>query len=179
MVSPKLPLYLRSNVSKEIDTGSLVVNPNVDYRVYKVLVVSKKHMLAIDEKLVLHKFKIKNFIRVSYIFAIQSEILTSENILSTSVSVSEDLFNVCKSLISQNNYCEVFNLKQTDHIEDKCALKIDSKIFLTSNRLTTSDHHDEKDRSISWIDHYATIKLKNSKEKIYLSFARNAKIERT
>jgi hypothetical protein len=102
--TPKLPLYLRSNVCKNIEIGSLVVNPNVDFTVYKVLVVSHKHILVIDENLVLHKFKNKNFISVNYIFNINLDILTSEKIQNTSVSVSESMFEICKDLINQNGF---------------------------------------------------------------------------
>jgi hypothetical protein len=95
----KLPLYLRSNVSKNIEIGSLVVNPNVDFKLYKVLVVSHKHILAIDENLVLHKFKNKNFISVNYVFNINLDLLTSEKIAHTSIFVSQSMFEICKNLL--------------------------------------------------------------------------------
>lgn len=180
MVSPpRLPLYLRSNVSKEIDTGSLVVNPNVDFKVYKVLVASDKHILVIDENLTLHKFKIKNFVSVNYVFSFHSSVLTSENIQQTSVSVSKDVFDICKDIVNKKGFCEIFNNNQSEYIDDNCKLKINTKIIVTSSKTDSVDHHDEQNKSVSWMDHYATIKLKDSREKLYFTIARNAKIYRT
>jgi hypothetical protein len=175
----KLPLYLRHNVSKDIKIGSLVVNPNVDFKIYKVLIVSPKHMLAIDEKLILHKFKVKNFVSVNYVFNIQSHIITSEKILSTTVSVSQPIFEMCKNIISEskeNRYKEIFQNTHIVDINEKFYTKIDSKIIVSFFKNESTDFHNEQDRSVSWLDHYATIKLKDSKQKLYLSFARKTKI---
>lgn len=176
MSSSKLPLYLRSNISKEIEIGSLVVNPNVDFKIYKVLIISNKHILVIDEKLILHKFKIKNFVNVNYIFNIDSNILGADNIPYTTVNVSKSIFEICKNLIKENNFFEVFDNNQILNIDSNKIIKINSKIIITSQKSTSIDFCNDEDKSVSWLDHYATIKLKDSNEKIYLSFARNAKV---
>lgn len=177
--SPRLPLYLRSNVSKNIVADSLVVNPNVDFKVYKVLVASDKHILAIDENLILYKFKIKNFVSVNYVFSLHSSVLTSENIQKNSISVSQDIFEICKNFINQKGFYEVFNNNQCEYINDKCEVKINTKIIVTNSKSESIDYHDEKNKTVSWMDHYATIKSKDTKEKLYFSIARNAKVYRT
>lgn len=174
--TPKLPLYLRNRISNEIKIGSLVVNPNIDFKLYKVLVISHKHILVIDEKLILHKFKIKNFISVDYVFNIQLNLLNSEKIAHTSVSVSQSMFDVCKNLINENGFCEIFDNDQYEYIDENNKVKINSKIIITKTKNSSDEYHNENDKSISWLDHYATVKLKDSSEKVYLSFARNAKI---
>ncbi len=174
--TPKLPLYLRSNVSKNIECGSLVVNPNIDFKIYKVLVISDKHMLVIDERLVLHKFKIKNFLSVNYVFNINLDLLNSEKIAHTSVSVSDTMFEICKDLIKKNDFYEIFNNDQSQYVDNNRTLKINSKIIITKSKNSSEEYHNESDKSVSWLDHYASVKLKDSNERIYLSFVRNAKI---
>ncbi len=179
MISSKLPLYLRSNVSKDFQIGSLVVNPNIDFKIYKVLLLSQKHMVVIDEKLVLHKFKVKNFVSVKYVFDISYHILTAEKIPYTSISVSQDMFDVCKKLLEssgQNQFKEIFDNDYFSHVNDKFYSKINSKIIISSTKNESDSYHDHKDVSVSWIDHFATIKLKESNQKLYLSFARKSKV---
>jgi hypothetical protein len=177
----KLPIYLRHNVSKDIKIGSLVVNPNVDFKVYKVLIISNKHMIVIDEKLVLHKFKIKNFVSVNYVFDIQSNIITSEKISHTTLKVSKEIFDICNNIIlksKENCYKEIFENTNIIDINEKFYTKIDSKIVVSFNKNESTDFHNNQDMSVSWLDHYATIKCNDSNEKIYFSFARRTKIYR-
>lgn len=181
--SSKLPLYLRSNVSKDITVGSLVVNPNVDFKIYKVLVVSEKHIIVVSENLLLHKFKIKNYMSVNYVFNINKNIIMDENIPHTTLKVSQSIFdNFNKFRESSQSFCEIFdNDQNVDVVEYKIPnlyMKVNSKIIITSTKNVSVDNKDENDKSISWLDHYATIKLKNSNEKIYLSLVRTANIIR-
>jgi len=174
--SHKLPLYLRSNVTKNINVGSLVVNPNVDFTVYKVLLLSNKHMIAIDEKMMIYKFKIKNFVSVDYTFNIQSDILKLEKIPHNYISVSENMFEICEKFIKENGYYEIFEDVQNIEVDKNTNLNINTKIVITSSKSSFCEHHDESEKSISWLDNYATIKIKDTKKRIYLSIARSGKI---
>lgn len=183
--SSKLPLYLRSNVSKDIIVGSLVVNPSVDFKIYKVLAVSEKHILVVGENLVLHKFKIKNYMSVNYVFNINKNIIMDENIPYTTLKMSSSLFDSFNkfresSIGFSQSFYEVFDNDQNiDVVEYKIpnlSMKVNTKIIITSSKNVSVTDKDENDKSVCWLDHYATIKKKDSNEKFYLSLVRTATI---
>jgi hypothetical protein len=178
MLVSRLPLYLRSNnnLDKEITVGSLVLNPNVDFKIYKVVSLSQKHILAVDEKLVLHKFKIKNFVNVDYVFNISPDILIAKNIQSTTLKISEYLYKICDKNLENNAYTEIFNYENNFNIRNE-KLIISTKIIITKNKNSYFEHIDKSDGSISVLDHYATLKMKDSNNKIYVSLIRNFSVQ--
>jgi hypothetical protein len=168
--SPRLPLYLRSSASKNINVGSLVVNPNLDFKLYKVLLISKKHILVIDEDLVLYKFKLRNFVAVNYRFNINIDILKTQEIKNIRLNVSEKFFNTLSNLIDSQKYVEILDSNDVYNIQNT-IIKVNTKIIVT----TTKNSHitDSKEDNVCMLDHYATIKLKNSEEQIYFSLFRD------
>lgn len=170
MSNTKLPLYLRSNASKNIECGSIVVNPNIDFKLYKVLVVSNKHMLAIDENLVLYKFKTKNFLSVIYIFNINPDISIKKHLQSTTIKVSENLFDICIKNLGNSDYYEMLSNDDTYDINDK-KVSINTRIIITKDR--NKYNEEVKENDITTLDHYATIKLKDCDKKFHLSLYRN------